>query len=61
MTSTPDEKYKKRRRIQSNIAKDLHSPKYHQRIVKDKRGKLHDLDKMTHMDLVEAIQEEDKQ
>ena len=63
---TPEEKLKHSRRIRkkkvekvrSVIAKELIvSGKYKQRIVKDKRGKKHDLDKMTHMDLVEAIQE----
>ena len=63
---TPEEKVKHSKRIRkkktekvrSVIAKELlTSGKYKQRIVKDKRGKKHDLNKMTHLDLVEAIQE----
>lgn len=49
---------KKAVKIRSVIAKELLvSGKFKQRIVKDKRGKKHDLNKMTHLDLVEAIQE----
>ena len=49
---------KKRERVRSEIAKDLIvSGKYKQRIVKDKRGKKYDLNKMNHYDLVQAIQE----
>lgn len=65
--STPEEKMKhslrikrkKTARIRSIIAKELiTSGKFKQRIVKDKRGKKHDLDKMKFADLVKAIQEE---
>ena len=49
---------KKTEKVRSIIAKELIvSGKFKQRIVKDKRGKKHDLNKMTHLDLVEAIQE----
>lgn len=49
---------KKTEKVRSLIAKELIvSGKFKQRIVKDKRGKKHDLNKMTHLDLVEAIQE----
>lgn len=56
----PEDKQKKRLRIQSHIAKDLRTPKYKQRVVQDKRGNKHDLDKMTHKDLIDAIQNQDK-
>lgn len=50
---------KKKERTRSVIAKELiTSGKFKQRIVKDKRGKKHDLKIMTHKDLVDAIQEE---
>jgi hypothetical protein len=49
---------KRQEKVRSNIAKDLLvSGKYKQRIVKDKRGKKYDLRKMSHHDLVKAIQE----
>lgn len=66
--SSPEDKAKHSRRIRnkrkekvrSNIAKDLlTSGKYKQRVIKDKRGKEHDLSKMTHRDLIEAIQDND--
>jgi hypothetical protein len=66
--SSPEEKLKhsrrirakKKERVRSVIAKDLIvSSKYNPRIVKDKRGKKHDLDKMKFIDLVEAIQEDE--
>lgn len=51
-------KSKKRARVRSVIAKELIvSGKFNQRIVQDKRGKKHNLDKMKFSDLVEAIQE----
>lgn len=51
-------KTKRKARTRSAIAKDLlNSGKYHQRIVKDKRGKYHDMSKMSFRDLVTAIQE----
>lgn len=50
---------KKVERVRSVIAKELIvSGKFKQRIVKDKRGNKHDLDKMTHKDLIDAIQED---
>lgn len=50
---------KKIERTRSVIAKELLvSGKYKQRIVRDKRGKKHDLEKMKFIDLIEAIQEE---
>jgi hypothetical protein len=67
MMGSPEEKIlhskrlrqKKKARVRSVIAKELLvSGKYKQRIVQDKRGKKHDLDKMSHLDLVKAIQEE---
>lgn len=63
---TPEEKVKHSKRIRkkkvertrSVIAKELLvSGKDKQRIVKDKRGKKHDLASMKFIDLVEAIQE----
>ena len=49
----------KAERVRSPIAKELIvSGKYNQRVVKDKRGKNHDLNKMSFRDLVEEIQEE---
>ena len=65
--SSPEEKQRKRKRLQrkkkervrSVIAKELiTSGKFSQKIVQDKRGKTHDLDKMSFHDLVEAIQED---
>lgn len=53
-------KQKKTARVRSVIAKELLvSDKYKQRIVRDKKGKKHDLGSMTHADLVKAIQDED--
>lgn len=66
--STPDEKNrhskrlrrKKQERVRSVIAKELIvSGKYNQRVVIDKRGNKHDLDKLSFRDLVEAIQEDE--
>lgn len=49
---------KKTERVRSVIAKELiTSGKFKQRIVKDKRGKAHDLSKMGFLQLIEAIQE----
>lgn len=49
---------RKRVRVRSVIAKDLlTSGKYKPRIVKDRHGKRHDLNTMSHYDLVQAIQE----
>jgi len=49
---------KKQERIRSQIAKELIvSGKYKQRIVKDRRGKEHDLNKMDHYSLVKVLQE----
>ena len=49
----------KAERVRSPIAKELIvSGKYNQRVVKDKRGKNHDLNKMSFRDLIEEIQEE---
>lgn len=53
----PEQKAKKRQRIRSHIAKDLLTPKYRQRVVKDKRGRRHDLNTLSHRDLVKLIQE----
>lgn len=51
-------KRKKQERVRSQIAKELLvSGKYKPRIVKDKKGNRHDLKKMSHADLVKAIQE----
>lgn len=48
----------KRARVRSVIAKDLlTSGKFGQLIIKDKRGNKHDLRRMTHYDLIQAIQE----
>ena len=65
--ANPDEKVRHRKHLQSKRkkkppvrspqAKALENPLYHQRIVRDKRGKLHDLEKMTFRELVEEIQE----
>lgn len=52
-------KNKKKERTRSIIAKELIvSGKYKQRIVKDKRGKKIDLSKLSHADLVKAINED---
>lgn len=63
----PDDKKKHSRRrrnlqkerVRSNIAKDLLTPKYSQRIVQDKRGREHDLHKLSNLDLIKLINEED--
>ena len=65
--SNQEEKNKHRKRIQnrkakerfrSPIAKELvTNPALRPRVVKDKRGREHDLDKMDFIDLVEAIKE----
>lgn len=47
----------KKTRVKSPIAKALEDPLFHQRVVKDKRGKSHNLGKMKFIDLVEAIKE----
>ena len=66
--ASPDEKAKhsrrlkrkKQERVRSIVAKELiTSGKYKQRIVKDKRGRKIDLAKLTHYDLVQAIQDEE--
>lgn len=66
--SSIEERQKKRMRMQkkrrdkarSAMVKDLHlNKKYHQKVVEDKRGTKHNLDKLTHRGLVEAIQEDD--
>lgn len=65
--SSPEQKMKKRKRLQNNKrhykprspqAKDLATPKYHQRVIQDKRGKDVDLEKLSHADLVRAIQDD---
>lgn len=53
----PEQKAKKRQRIRSHIAKDLLTPKYRQRVVKDKRGRRHNLKTMDYKELVRLIQE----
>lgn len=71
MASSPEEKQRHRKRmmrkkkeakkkfkVKSPIAKSLEDPLFHQRIVLDKKGKTHDLEKMTFRDLVEAIDED---
>jgi len=55
---SPEDKEKKRRRIKSHIAKDLHSVKYRQRIKEDKKKKIKDVKDLTHAELVKLIQEE---
>lgn len=53
-------KRKVKERQRSLIAKDLlTSGKYNQRVVLDKRGRKHDLDKLDHKTLVDLINEED--
>ena len=53
-------KNKVKERVRSNIARDLiTSGKYHQRIVLDKHGKEHDLNKLSNKDLIELIQEDE--
>jgi len=54
-------KHQKRIRIKSKIAKDLGTNKYRQRIVEDKKGREHDLSKISHRELVELIQELDEE
>lgn len=52
---------KKKERVRSVIAKELiTSGKFKQRIVKDKKGREHDLGKMSHYDLVRTLQELDE-
>lgn len=51
-------KRKKQERVRSVIARELIvSGKYKQRIVRDKRGVAHDLNKMDHLTLVKVLQE----
>lgn len=66
--SSPDDKAKHRKRMKrkvkerqrSLIAKDLlTSGKFNQRIILDKRGRKHDLDRLDHKTLVDLINEED--
>ena len=65
--SSPEEKLKhskrlkrkQREKVRSNIAKDLRSSKYRMRIVEDKHGNRYDLRKLSHRELVEAIQEKE--
>lgn len=53
-------KRKKKEKVRSVIAKELiTSGKYKQKIVPGKKGRTYDLNKMSHYDLVQAIQEED--
>lgn len=53
-------KRKKKERVRSVIAKELLvSGKYQQRIVTDKRGKEHDLEKLSNADLIRLIQEDE--
>lgn len=47
-------------RLRSPIAKDLLTEKYRPRVVKDKRGKEHDLETMTHKDLVDEINKDNE-
>lgn len=66
--ASQDEKTRHRKRLQnkkrdkrpvvkSPIAKSLQEPMFHQRIVRDKRGKIHDLETLSHKTLVELIQD----
>ncbi len=48
---------KTKEKIASPIAKVLRTRKYKMRVIQDKRGNKHDLDKMTHLDLVQAIED----
>lgn len=68
----PELKDKKRKRmarkrkekilkIRSKIAKSLEDPINRQRVVEDKHGKKHDLEKLSHAKLVQLIQDEDAQ
>jgi len=53
-------KRKKKERVRSVIAKELIvSGKYQQRIVRDKRGREHDLEGLTHAQLIKLIQEDE--
>lgn len=54
----PEDKSKKRLRIQSHIAKDLGSPKYRKRVVKDKKKEI-DVRGLSHSELVKLIQEKE--
>ena len=54
--SSPEDKDKHRRRIKNKWSKDLHTPKYRQRIKEDK--KRIEVKDLTHADLVKLIQEE---
>ena len=57
---SPEEKARRRTRMKRNkVVKDLHSPKYRQRVVEDKKNKPIDVTKLTHSQLVDLIQEKD--
>lgn len=55
---SPEDKVKRRFTRRSHIVKDLHSDKYRQRVVKDKKGRTVDLSKLSHRELVELMQDE---
>lgn len=57
--SSPEDKARHKRRLRSKIAKELLTPKYRPRVVKDKRNRKHDLRGMSFRKLVELIQEEE--
>jgi len=53
-------KRKKKERLRSVIAKELvTNPRYGQRVIRDKRGKEHDLEGLTHAQLIKLIQEDE--
>ena len=52
-------KKRDKKKIPSPIAKSLEEPQFHQRVIRDKRGKTHDLETLTHKELVELIQEKE--
>lgn len=58
--ASPEEKAKRRTRMRRKLIKDLHNPKYRQRVKEDKKKKaLENIRGLTHSELVELIQEED--
>lgn len=57
--ANPAKRATRRERVRSHIAKDLLTAKFRSQVVPDKKKK-QDVTKMSHRDLVIAIQEEDE-
>jgi len=66
--SSPEDRSKHSRRLKKKVqvrrrsqeGKELSSKKYRQRVVLDKRGREHDLGRITFRQLIEAIQEDNE-